>query len=81
MSIIASICSLFTAGRRLREEEAIAARLRSVKTARSAELLAVPGVCGVGCGEGELIVYVTEQHKDDSLPDAIDGFPVRLFHR
>ncbi len=81
MSIISAICAMFTAGHRRRHEDAMVARVLGVKNARSAELMAVKGVVGVGCGDGDLVVYVDGQHKDGSLPGAIDGLPVRLFHQ
>jgi hypothetical protein len=60
---------------------------RDIKRKHSAQLLARPGVCGVGVERDDAGRYVITIHlgtNDSSissqLPTEIDGYPVKLVH-
>jgi len=63
------------------------AELREVKRRHSAELMRLPGVCGVGVGKGKAGGLVLTLHLDtddpkvaEQLPKEIEGYPVETVH-
>lgn len=57
--------------------------IESVKEARQAELLAIPGVVGVGIvsgplGEPVIAVYVAHRSAAAQIPKMLEGYPVSV---
>jgi hypothetical protein len=55
-----------------------AVTLRQVKRRAEASLLSVPGVTGVGLGDGTIRVYVGRDDVKDKIPQDFEGVPVEL---
>ncbi len=63
------------------------AEIHEVKRRHSAELLGLPGVCGVGVEKGKNGQYVIALHLETEdpevearLPKEIEGYPVETIH-
>lgn len=58
-------------------------RIEEVKRAHEAQLLAIPGVVGVGISDGDLgqpviAVYVADLASGKAVPKTVGGFPVQV---
>ncbi len=57
--------------------------IEEVKSAHESELLAIPGVVGVGIVDGEIgdpviAVYVADPAAQKLVPTTLEGFPVQV---
>jgi hypothetical protein len=52
--------------------------LRQVKRRAEASLLALPGVSGVGLGDGTIRVYLQREGAKAKIPNSFEGVPVEL---